>query len=367
MGSLAACDLARAGATIALIDQAELPNPAGASIDHSKVFRFAYPDPLYASLAVRALDLWRRLEQITETRLLTQTGVLVIETGASPGEGDTFETLQSLGLDVALMTSAETVAKFPQFNPEAFRRGVYDPHGGILNAESAVRAAITVARRNGVKVCEGERVTRIDPGPEKRLIVISESGRRFDCQKVMIASGPWTRVLLPFLGSRLITTRQETVYFEPVSKKVSFEPGSFPIFLELDSGFYGFPVHHEGAMKLANHHKGSVVDPYSFDDKVGPDFISKSRAFFTALIPELRDATVKETRVCLYNNTPDDDFIVDWHPELDNVLIVSGFSGHGFKFGTAIGQISAELLTTGRTSYDVERFRLSRFGEAGGS
>jgi sarcosine oxidase len=365
MGSLAACDLSRAGATVVLIDQSALPNPAGASVDHSKVFRFAYPDPLYASLAVRALELWRSLEQETETRLLTQTGILVIGTGSSAGESETFETLESLGLDVAMMTNTETVERFPQFNPQAFQSAVYDPHGGILNAERAVRSALKLARRNGVTVCEGERVIRIDSGPDQRLILVSRSGQNFDCGKVMIASGPWTRVLLPFLGSRLTTTRQETIYFEPGSKKFNFEPGRFPVFFEPDSGFYGFPVHHDGAMKLANHHKGIAVEPYSFDDEVGPEFVSKCRTFFTHFIPELVDARVTETRVCLYNNTPDDDFIIDWHPELENVLIVSGFSGHGFKFGAAIGRISSELLMSGRTSYEIERFRLARF-EAGG-
>src|SRR5262245_4260040 len=192
MGSTAACELAKAGATVALIDQSALPNPAGSSVDHSKVFRFAYPDPLYASLAVRALELWRQLEQETETRLLTQTGVLVLETAQSAGEGETFETLRSLGLDVAMMSSADTVALFPQFNPEAFQRAIYDPHGGILNAESAVRSTVDLARRSGVTVCEGERVIRIDHDPGQRLALVTDSGSKFDFGKVMIASGPWT-------------------------------------------------------------------------------------------------------------------------------------------------------------------------------
>jgi glycine/D-amino acid oxidase-like deaminating enzyme len=182
----------------------------------------------------------------------------------------------------------------------------------------------------------------------------------------MIASGPWSRKLLPFLEPKLTTTRQELVYFEPVPEqsypsRLRFEPDNFPVFLELESGFYGFPVHHAGAMKIANHHKGHMIDPDSREEAVGEHFIDSCRAFFSEFIPGLADARVRETRVCIYNNTPDDDFIIDWHPQLESVLVVTGFSGHGFKFGPTIGRIAADLLISRRTSIDVDRFRLTRF------
>jgi glycine/D-amino acid oxidase-like deaminating enzyme len=178
---------------------------------------------------------------------------------------------------------------------------------------------------------------------------------------VLIASGPWTRKLLPVRELSLTTTRQEIVYFEPQTSRLSFEPDRFPIFLELESGFYGFPVHHDGALKIANHLKGAEVDPDAIEDSVGEPFIQSCRDFFAKFIPALADARVRETRVCIYNNTPDDDFIIDWHPRLDRVLIVTGFSGHGFKFGPTIGRMAAELLTTGRTSFNIDRFALTRF------
>jgi glycine/D-amino acid oxidase-like deaminating enzyme len=114
-------------------------------------------------------------------------------------------------------------------------------------------------------------------------------------------------------------------------------------------------------MKIANHHKGAEVDPDSAEEEVGEDFIERCRAFFSEFIPGLADARVREARVCIYNNTPDDDFILDWHPQLDGVLVVTGFSGHGFKFGPAIGRIAAELLMTDRASFNIDRFRLTRF------
>ena len=366
MGAAAACELARDGASVALLDQSAMPNPRAASIDHSKVFRFAYPDPLYVKLAVDALKRWRELESETGARLLTQTGALLIGKREPSFETECYEAIRSLGLESEKLDSRQASARFPQFNSSAFAFGVYDPSGAILHAETAVRTLIDLARQRGVEIVEGARVLDVKQAAESRVSIVTESGREIECERAMIASGPWSRTLLPFLQNKLTTTRQELVYFEPRpeqsnSSHLSFDPDNFPIFLELESGFYGFPIHHAGAMKIANHHKGVEVDPDSADEEVGEDFIAGCRAFFSEFIPGLADARVREARVCVYNNTPDDDFIIDWHPELDGVLVVTGFSGHGFKFGPAIGRIATELLMKGHTSFDIDRFRLTRF------
>lgn len=367
MGAATACDLAREGARVALVDQSPLPNPQGASFDHSKVFRFAYPDPFYVKLAVDALKRWRSLEEETGTRVLTQTGALLIGKHKSSFETECYDALGLLDLEAELLESRDVTARFPQFNAGAFAYAVYDPSGAILHAETAVRALIDSAKRQGVTTIERERVISVEQAGSDVLLV-TESGKQITSRHAMIASGPWTRALLPFLADKLTTTFQEIVYFEPrggVSSardaRHSFEPPDFPIFLELESGFYGFPVHQAGAMKIANHHKGAEIDPHSPRDPVGEQFIENCRAFFAEFIPALADARVRETRVCIYNNTPDDDFIIDWHPKLESVLVVTGFSGHGFKFGPTIGRIAADLLRAGRTSYEIGRFRLSRF------
>ncbi len=365
MGAAAACELAREGASVALIDQAALPNPRAASIDHSKVFRFAYPDPSYVKLAVDALKRWREIESETGARVLTQTGALLIGKREPSFETECYEALRSLGLEGEKLDSRQVGARFPQFNSSVFAYGVYDPSGAILHAEAAVRALIELARQRGVEIFEGERVIDVKQTTESRVSIVTESGDEIECERAMIASGPWSRKLLPFLEDKLTTTRQDVVYFEPRpaqsnSPHLSFEPNSFPIFLELESGFYGFPIHHAGAMKIANHLKGAEVDPDSSEDQVGEHFIERCRAFFSEFIPGLADAGVREARVCVYNNTPDDDFIIDWHPERDGVLVVTGFSGHGFKFGPTIGRIAADLLLSGRTSFEIGGFGLGR-------
>ena len=367
MGASAAHELARAGAIVALIDQASLPNPRGASVDYSKIFRFAYPDPLYVQMAVEALALWRKLERDSATRLLDETGILLIGNRADSFETQTYEVLRSLDLQAEMCNGKEVAARFPQFNKDAIPFAVFDPSGGILYADKAVLASIDLARKFGAQVFENEQVVAIERSADDYLIR-SESGNQWTCEKMLIASGPWTRKLLPDFASLLTTTRQEIVYFEPVMKsrysfpdaKANLAIGKLPIFIEMDSGFYGFPIHHNGAMKVGNHLKGEPLDPYAFDENVGNEFIEKCREFFAQIIPALADARVTHSHICMYNNSPDEDFIIDWHPDFGSVLLATGFSGHGFKFGPLIGRIATELLLEGKSKHPLDRFRLSR-------
>lgn len=360
MGAAAACEAAGNGARVALIDQARLPNPRAASTDHSKVFRFAYPDTLYARLAVDALAGWRAIEAETGTHLLTPTGLLLMGQAESTLESETAAALRALHLDAEMMTSREAAMRFPQFNPAAFAHAAFDPSGAITHAERAVQTMIALARRRGATVIESARVIGTEQTPGANVKIITDAGEALECRRAMIATGPWTRRAVPALADTLVTTRQEVVYFEPRENPEAFAVGRLPIFIDFGSGFYGFPIHHANAIKVGNHHRGRPVE-MDDDRAVGDDFIARCRDFFADFIPALATADVTETRVCVYNNTPDEDFIIDWHGGIENVLLVTGFSGHGFKFAPVVGRISAELLLTGQTTTDITRFSLARF------
>lgn len=369
MGAAAACEAARKGARVALVDQSYLPNPRAASTDHSKVFRFAYPDPLYARMAAEALGLWGELQRETGATLLTQTGLLMLGQSRPSVETETYEILRALGVEALMLGREEAAERFPQFNPESFSYAVFDPTGGILHAESCVRALVELARKRGAEVFENKEASGIKSGGRGgALEIVCAGGEAVACRRLLVASGPWTRRLMPELSGVLTTTRQDTLYFEPRESPTAREPraadfgiGSFPIFISFDTGFYGFPIHHAGAMKIANHNKGEPAGPESLGEPVGEASVSECRDFFSRHIPGLARAHVRATRVCLYNNTPDDDFIIDWHPGVEGVLIATGFSGHGFKFGPVIGRICAELLLSGRAPSDIDRFSLKRF------
>lgn len=363
MGASAAYELAGDGATVALIDQTPLPNPKAASVDHSKVFRYAYPEPLYVTLAIDALKRWQEIESKTGMHVLTRTGALLLGRREPSFELDCYDSMRGVGVEAEKLDAREATDRYHQFNGNAFKYAVYDPSGAILHAETAVRALIDAARLR-VRIIEGERINSIeDQG--SIVAVATEGGSRFECEHAMVSAGPWSRKLLPFLELELTTTRQEIVYFEPLRPRdaETFSPNNFPIFLELDTGFYGFPIHHLGAMKIANHHKGPIVDPDQNDDPVDERFVNRCREFFSEFIPALSDARVVETRICTYNNTPDDDFIIDWHPQLEHVLVVTGFSGHGFKFGPTIGRIAADLLQKRSTPFNIDRFSFARFNK----
>jgi N-methyl-L-tryptophan oxidase len=381
MGASAAYELARRGAKVALIDQAALPNPQGASVDHSKIFRFAYPDSVYVEMAVEAQGLWRKLEQESATRLLVTAGLLMIGNRNDAFETQTYETLRAQGLAAEMLGGEEVRERFPQFDQRAIPFAAYDPSGGILYADKAVEASVNLARNLGATIFENERVVAIEQNASGALIRGS-AGKQWIGEKVLLAAGPWTRMLLPDFARVLSTTRQDVVYFEPVKRlsatdlspnkaaaqgrafpaaQSNFAIGNFPIFIEMDSGFYGFPIHHKGAIKIGNHLKGESLDPYSFNDKASDGFIERCREFFARMIPALADARVTQSHICIYNNSPDDDFIIDWHPNLPDVLLATGFSGHGFKFGPLVGRIATELLLEGKSRYSLERFRLARF------
>src|ERR1051325_4366676 len=151
MGASAAYEMASRGATVALIDQAALPNPQGASVDHSKIFRFAYPDPLYVRMALEALPLWRALEQESALPLLDAAGLLMIGSREDAFETQTYQALRAQGLATEMLSAEAATARFPQFNKEAFSFAAFDPSGAILRAERAVRAAIDLARRRGAE------------------------------------------------------------------------------------------------------------------------------------------------------------------------------------------------------------------------
>jgi len=361
MGAAAACELAREGATVALLDQSFVPNPRAASFDHSKVFRFAYPDALYVRLAIDAQRRWRSFEGETGARLITPTGAFLIGKHQPSFETACYDAMRAEGIEAEMLDREAVAERFPQFKANALEYGVFDPGGAITHAEAAVRALIDLARRRGVTVIEGARVGDVRNDVGASVSIVCDTVGEIVCRRAMIASGPWTRKLLSSLADKLSTTRQEVVYFEPTN--AGFEAERFPIFLELNSGFYGFPIHNARAMKIANHHKGPEVDPDSVDEGVGESSIESCRNFFREFIPGLADARVHETRVCVYNNTPDDDFIIDWHPNIEGALIVTGFSGHGFKFAPTIGRIAADLLLSGHSAYDIGRFRLNRFEE----
>jgi len=348
MGSATAYYLSKSGKKILLIDQFKVKNDLNSSQDYSRVFRYEYgDDEFYTNLAVESLKLWKEFENDAKKQFYFQCGSLLIAEGEEEYAMKSYKTLKKLGHKVDLLDERDLSDRFPQF---AAKLGVLDYHGGILEASSAVESFVNLAKQNGIEILENVKVNKIG----KNAITL-EDKRTIKFSKLVVTCGVWTSKILDL---PLRATKQQLVYFKPKKSK-DFTKDNFPVFGYLDIGFYGFPIHGIDAVKISNHLPGGIVDPDKDDRKVSEEFIQSCRDFFKKFIPKLADAEVVKTKVCFYNMTFDEDFIIDKLDE--DIIIGAGFSGHGFKFAPLLGKILADLVLSGRTHYDISRFRLNRF------
>lgn len=335
MGCSAAYYLAQTGAKVVLLEQFTIEGANNASQDYSRAFRLEYgTDEFYTKLALESLELWRELERKSGRQLYFPCGALLLGKDEKDRAMESYKTLRRLGCEASLCDREELAKRYPQFRAEY---GVLDHAGGVLEASGAVETFAELARAAGVTIQENTQVARLESGR-----ATLDSGKVIKAEKVVVATGNWTRKLLPQLPIR--STKQQLVYFKPSSPQ-EFTKSVFPAFAYLEEGFYGFPIHGIGAVKLANHMPGDAVDPDDMPREASKEFIAEARRFLTQFIPRLADAEIIKSKVCLYDMSTDSDFIVDFVDE--NILILGGFSGHGFKFAPKIGQLAAAMLDHG--------------------
>ena len=334
MGLATAIELARRGHRVTVHERDVVGNELASSTDRSKVFRFAYPDPFYADLGRRALPLWRELERIAREELLVQCGVLYLDVEGREAR-DTDAALASIAAPHELLDADEVTLRFPAWRLPPGTLGAWDPSGGFIRADRAVAALASVARDAGVEIREWEAVTLA----------------QVRADVVVLAAGPWSARLAAALPLR--TTLQQTVYVRPREPR-RFEPDRFPVFIEARSRFYGVPVHADGALKIALHEPGPSHPPLAEQGAASADFIERCRDFWHTYVPELADATPVRSRLCIYNNTPDEDFLIG--RDTSGIILCTGFSGHGFKFAPIVGRLCAQIICREPTDVDVSRF-----------
>jgi len=347
MGATTAYYLSKQQNNILLLDQYEFKNALNSSQDHSRVFRYEYgTDEFYTILAVEALQLWKEIEKESQRKLYYQCGCLLLGKAHDTYAMKSFNTMKKLGLDVSLLEDREFKNKFPQFSDTA---GVFDPNGGVLEANTATNTCIEMAQQNGVSLRPNTKVLDIQENT-----VTLENGEKLLTENIVVTAGVWSTKLLKN-KIPVIPSRQELIYFQPKNREL-FQKDRFPAFGHLESGFYGIPIHKINAVKIANHFPGEIADPDTVNRHATETFIKQCREFLGEHIPDLADGEVIESKICLYDMTPDEDFILD--KLTDTIIIGGGFSGHGFKFAPLIGKILADLTFYGKTALPIERFSL---------
>jgi N-methyl-L-tryptophan oxidase len=364
MGVQAAWHLAQLGQTVTVLDQFDVPNQWAASGDHLRVFRLTYgKDAFYTEMALKSLPLWLELNAMSEETLLQQNGVLELATKAGGYEAQSLAVLKERRIRFEKLDPQEVRKRYPMYNARAMKWALFHPDGGMIWANRAVAATASIVQRKNVRIRSNVRVVQILKDKNGVRAVKDSTGKVWEAERFLFTAGYWTSELLKSYGIPIKITKQEQLFLRPLSNRGRYRPEHFPVFASLSQGFYGFPVHLHGFIKIGDHRKGPVVkkaDPEILRD-LTPKFEKSCRQFFKKFLPELAGFTEFEGHVCWYDNTPDDDFIMDKLPDVPNAYVAAGFSGHGFKFAPIVGKSMAELMVGGKSDLNLHRFRLARF------
>lgn len=363
MGSATLYHLAQRGWRVLGLEQFAPGHKRGSSHGDSRIIRETYFEhPLYVPLVQRAHELWRELEERSGSSLMTITGGIMIGPPAGSVVPGTLRSAAEHGLPYEVLTPVEVRERFPAFRLAEGLVAVFDPRGGFLDPEACNRAHITVARDAGAEARFDEPA--LDWIPDGSGVRVTTASDTYTADHMVLTGGAWNSELLPDLVLPLTIERQAVFWLEPELDASDYDPARFPIYAyEYRPGSicYGFPRLPRGVKASVMHDGETVLYPDEVDRTVAESEVNPLRVALRPILPALSEAPVRESDVCLFTNTPDHDFIIDFHPLCPQVLISSPCSGHGFKFSSAIGEIQAELLTMGKTKFDLSPFRIDRW------
>jgi sarcosine oxidase len=368
MGSAAAFHLARRGKRVLGLEQFELLHERGSSHGLTRIIRLAYHEhPSYVPLLRRSYELWHELEALAGEPLLITTGS--IEGG--PENGRTFrgalEAAQVHGLPHEVLDIAQLRRRYPaygEFDPAT--RVVFQPQGGFLLAERTLLAHVNQAQANGAELHYHEPALEWQAVPQGGVRVRTARAE-YSADRLVICAGSWAGRVVPALAPYAVPERQVLAWLQP-SRPELFSPERFPVFLlDVEEGsYYGFPVHDVPGFKFGRyHHLREPMDPDDPDRSTRPDDEAILRAFAIRHFPEGAGPTIM-LKACLFTNSPDEHFVIDLLPDAPQVSVAAGFSGHGYKFCSLVGEVMADLAIDGATAHDIGLFRLSRFADLNG-
>lgn len=366
MGSAAAYHLAQRGKRVLGIDRFTPPHTFGSSHGESRIIREAYYEhPLYVPLVQRAYELWADLEQCARRKLFLQTGGLMI--GAENGALVQGALLSARTHQLAheVLAAREIRNRFPAFHPTEEMVGVWEPRAGVLFPEQCIAAHLHAAQQHGA-VLHGNEIARHWEKEGSGIAIVTNKGKYF-AEHLVFSAGAWLNSLTPELRLPLHCTRQPLFWFDPKAHAEYFSPNNFPIYILEHAPqryFYGFPNLGEGC-KAAIHHEGEITTAEEVRRETSAEEVMPLRELLQRFLPEGNGA-LRKSAVCMYTNTPDAHFVLDFHPQHEQVLLVSPCSGHGFKFSCALGEVIADLLLESKTGFDLAAFRVRRFAEMAG-
>jgi monomeric sarcosine oxidase len=359
MGTAAAWALGKRGLRILVLEQFAHVHDQGSHGGETRIIRHAYAEsPEYVPLVLRADELWQELGNLTGEAVLVSSGGLEL---AAPGYMHARAARASAdehGIPYEWLTPADASGRWPQFTIPEDWDVLFAPGSGYLHVVPALQGMATAARQFGVVLRERSPV--VAWGADPSHVWVDTADDQFEAASLIISGGAWSSRLLADLGLP-ITVQRKTLWWQQVDQPSDYSPDRFPVFItDSPSGeIYGFPIDGVPGLKIANHAGGEPVDPDTVDRSTRSGENRDCLELASLLLPAVRPETVKSA-VCLYGRTPDTDFIVDRHPVWPQVALAAGFSGHGFKFAPAIGELLADFVTD-PTVKAIPRLALSRF------
>ena len=364
MGSAAACHLAKRNVKVLGLDQFSIPNDKGSSHGHSRMIRMAYYEhPHYVPLLRRAYELWHELDHPDRPDILHITGGIYMGPATGHVVRGTLEAAKLHDLPHRLLDRAELAQVYPFFTVPDDYVGVFEPNAGFVLSEKAIATHVLLALHNGAELHGEEPV--LDWRSTGGGVTVRTPRQTYQAERLLFCSGAWTGKLLTDLGIPLLVTRQILGWVWPRRSHDSFRYGVMPVWgIEQPDGSlaYGFPMALDyPGLKLARHAPGLPTDPDAVDRTTTAEDEREIRDILQRYLPDA-DGPLLSLRTCLYTNSPDHHFILDRHPQHNNVFLAAGFSGHGFKFASVIGEILADLAQHDRTNHPIEFLSLRRFG-----
>ena len=360
MGSSTAYHLAGKGVRTLTLERFALNHTNGSSHGRTRIIRHMYDYPWYVPLVRRASELWSNLEKESGKRIIMKTGGLFIGPADHEITNNRFRNAEMFAVPHELMTAREIGERFSIFKVSEDEAGFFDPNAGILFPENCIEAYVNLAKERGADFHFNEPALKWEKLGGKMVVRTSQGS--YSSEKLIISAGPWTKTLIPNLNLPLTPERQVVFWMKPLAQKGKFEPTRMPVFGWLTGdlhGYYGIPDLGDG-VKVAQDHLGDPCSPETVNRRVTEADERAIRSFLSEHLP-LADGQVISSTTCLYTNTPDLHFLLDFLPNERHVLLVSPCSGHGFKFSSVIGEIASDLAIYGSSRHDISRFRVGRF------
>ena len=363
MGSSALYHLAKKGKRVCAVDQFNPPHDRGSSHGETRIIRQAYYEhPNYVPLLKRSYQLWEELERESDTSLFERCGLLIAGSEGSSVIRGQEACYREHDLPHEILDSEQVSFRYPGIHLHKDYMAYFDPIGGFLRVEQCVENHLRLARQAGGILYSGETVT--DWAQHGEGVVVKTNLRQIAADRLVIASGAWAAPLLQELD---VTTKviRKVLFWYHGEDLIEFNLGKMPCFLvgKDDMIFYGFPAMNPWGLKVAEHTTytdSEVIDPYLLNNELTDSDRQSVDTFVDEFFPKFQAKLSRHT-TCMYTMTPDEHFVVDFHPNYSSVVLAAGFSGHGFKFSSVIGEILSDLAIEGTTSQPIDFLGLNRF------